>query len=467
MYEEYYDLMAQIICDVLHLEGFQPEALDVIETNEEQGLDEEAQQIIGSEDDQELLRLVKQKVGEQCEDGYFLLILLQKLDQIANRKLKKYIERNAIYDHFEIESLNSQKSVEETGIMLIPRFQCEWNGISRERNHLTNINSFLEYSFFVNKTGGLFQNGYKLKNIILNPKYYDCTRDELGKMHLVVGLSPVSKNVELKVKYFKRVEDGHNVQCFQIESFDEKTEEEIISSVISTIEEAEKNGIQILIFPEMLGSIKLLERAKERIQNLLLQNIQIVVLPSMWEKGQNGEKGTNISYVINYCADELFGQEKLRCYVHEADGKKYREDISEGKSVFLVHVKGIGSLAILICRSELDIDIRTMLQYELNTKMILCPSWTQGHNEFERSIMTSSELNCNVAWCNCCSAISKEKFQNRIVGIITAYGKNKEESTNELKDRCFPKDKCDEKCIDGCLFWERIYGRTDVEVEEF
>lgn len=134
-------------------------------------------------------------------------------------------------------------------------------------------------------------------------------------------------------------------------------------------------------------------------------------------------------------------------------------------------------MAIAICRSELDQNIRDLLVKRLNTKLILCPSWSEGSSyEFETSFLAGAEMACNVAWCNTCSAMKNknqkendygEKTQDeQTVGIITVFGKNKKRNKLSLDECRFTNGDCRNQCEGGCIFSKRIYGIVPRENKE-
>lgn len=100
---------------------------------------------------------------------------------------------------------------------------------------------------------------------------------------------------------------------------------------------------------------------------------------------------------------------------------------------------------------------------EKATKLLEEELWTEGSHEFECSIMTGLEHQCNVAWCNTCSALEIDKGIPRTVGMITTFGKNKNFSNMTLEGCKFPGTNCLNKCENGCFYSGRIYGTDYTE----
>ena len=250
---------------------------------------------------------------------------------------------------------------------------------------------------------------------------------------------------------------GHLYIFFMVDEMNIQEQDELVSLIEIAIRQADEAGNKILVFPEMLGTHRMKEIIKDRLNDENLRNLHFIVFPGIWDK-KGKHKNTNVSYVIDFEGNEWFGQHKLREFPLENEEGTFLEDIIEGKQIHLIHYKEYGSIAIAVCRSELDSDIKDLLMNKLNVKLILCPSWSTGSHEFSRSILTGVEKNCNAVWCNTCSALSNKKVNKENVGIITSFGKNRNYSRIDLNECKFPKDNCRMDCENGCLFSKKIFG---------
>lgn len=400
---------------------------------------------------------------EQYDEALYLA-LLQKLDKNAESLLKKLLWSNLrISENIKcMGALN--KNMEETQIMLIPRYDCIWNGKSREANHIMDINTYLQNFYYVEMLEGKLAGKYYIKNYILNPALYGVTLEKSNKLFVQIAVSPLARGIRLSMEKCEKDKEKHKYKFFSVNELSDDYQAQLLENIVQIIREADKRGDNILVFPEMLGTIKMKCELSEQLESMELKNIFFIVFPSIWLKKEDGNH-RNTSYILGSDGEEWFAQDKLKAFIYKDEDtkKEYLEDIIEGDTIYVLHCEGYGSIAVAICRSELEEDIKDILIKRLNVKLILCPSWTQGHHEFERSILIGAERNCNVAWCNACSAVEKKKFSaeefdKKIVGIITSFGKNHDYSRIDFDECTFPVGACDGKCDKGCSFSNKIYG---------
>lgn len=85
----------------------------------------------------------------------------------------------------------------------------------------------------------------------------------------------------------------------------------------------------------------------------------------------------------------------------------------------------MGRMGILICKDFLIDDNRKLLCDILKTTLILVPSFTTGEHNFEILLSQKFQNDCNIAWCNTCSAtnVKGAKIENfNTIAAITSYG---------------------------------------------
>lgn len=423
------------------------------------------------------LRLSLDALIEKHRNDYvFLRTLLERLDE------KAYLEReeelwmsDLSFDDFRcIAGLNSSMSREKLGLLVIPQYECIWSGHSRDENHTVSINTFLKHCFCVPLRNGKVCGKYTVENYIMEPALYGIQLDCHNRLTVSIGISPVTENISLSYRTYPRTESGSPVNYFRVLPFDSPVARTLTDQILRIIRDADEAGADVFVFPEMLGSSDMITGITEKLASDPLQNIKLVVMPSIWsESGDGGH--TNISYLINYCGDILFGQDKIKPFpLKHRDGNIYLEDIQQCEILRLLHCQGYGTVAIAICRSELDADTKKLLMHDLNVKLLLCPSWSTGSFEFESSVMTGAELNCNTVWCNTCSALSDKSRSDKVVGIITNYGKNRIFSEKDLTSRKFPvsedrgcpgRRSCDHLCENNCYDIQKIYGTDFIDEE--
>ena len=396
---------------------------------------------------------------------------MQLADEMACSKREDFLWREKLdwAETRDMDGLNSEKSRRETNILLLPRYRCMWEGMSRDKNHKMDINSLLENSFYVEVEDGKVEGKYIVRNHILNPAFFGiCMREEVVP-YLPIAVSPLTNRIKLDEKKCQKYviqNKDIDVNYFRIKDFYEQSQEMQVTQYIKhAVRKADEEGDKILVFPEMLGTTKMKERIEEFISGEELKSLQFIVFPSIWEQWED-RKNHNTAYVIDSNGKEWFGQEKLKRYPMEDGEKIFLEDIAEGEEIHLVLGENYGCIGIAICRSELDCETRDILVRKLNVKLILCPSWSTGNYEFERSILAGIEMTCNVAWCNTCSALEpaeavaskKDAQEEQVVAIITTFGKNREFSTMSLGDCRYTNSACETDCKGGCVFSGKIYG---------
>ncbi len=391
-----------------------------------------------------------------------LLALLIHLDKkMAEERERIWWETSLDFCEFkELSALNSGESQMRTNILMLPRYKCMWESESRDKNHSGDINIFLEGSLCVFKDINTLFNKYTVNNLILNPRLYAFCMDKYNDMKLSVGISPISSEINIGVRYIK-AEESTNYFCVKPITQYEEYLEETLNKILRELDE---QGADICVFPETLGTNCLVRNVKEQIDRNPLRHIKFVVMPSVWEAGENFDDGSNRCEVIGSCGETLFVQDKLARYIVGHKGDDYLEGIREGTEINLIHCRELGSAAVLICRSDLETNIRNLPVNDLNVKLLLVPSWSTGDFEFERTIMAGAERNCNTVWCNTCSAVKDDPGKN-VIGIISGYGKNRLYSSNLLSERRFPPDgQCNRQCCNGvCYFIGRIYGSDYTE----
>lgn len=404
-----------------------------------------------------------------------LLDALQRADQLACKAREEFLwEEGVLAPGLRcMDGLNSEENRKKTNILLLPRYQCIWEGESRDEHHRIDINSLLQDSFYIEVVGGKVNEKYTVTAHFLNPYFYDICSKEEETPFLSLAVSPVTNRVKIDDKNCRKyveTDRGITQRWFAINGlYDEQTERAVTQSVKAAVFKANENRDQVLVFPEMLGTESMKQDVIAFIKSLQKKYLHFIIFPSIW-KFDKDHKGQNTAYFIDSSGNEWFGQEKLRRFpLRDEQGRIYWEDIEEGKEIHLVYGRRYGCMAIAICRSELDQKIRDLLVKGLNAKLILCPSWSAGSSyEFETSFLTGAETTCNVAWCNTCSALKNEEREKnqheekaqdeQTVGIITIFGKNKKRSKLSLDECRLTKDSCEKQCEGGCIFSKRIYG---------
>ena len=322
------------------------------------------------------------------------------------------------------------------------------------------MNTILRHSYAVILKDGKVGGKYKVRNYVLDAGLYGVCSDEQNEQRISILTSPVSGRLEEIKNPRTYTENGQNY--FGIAEFTKETEDNMIETVKQVIQRADANKNELIVFPEMLGTKRMQQEIMNMLQALSLDYTKCICMPSIWDKSTKMHENRNFCALLSFYGEELFTQDKLKKYLWKKPGteEEYEEDILEGDTIHLIHNRGYGSIAVLICKSELDEETRNILVQKLNVKLILCPSWSTGSRDFKLSIMACGERCCNVAWCNTCSALC-EPFEEGAISIISGYGRNREWSQLDFDERQFPgkTEGCTHQCEDICTFERTIYGR--------
>lgn len=451
-----YDYMAGIIRYLLD-EQFETDLAYAVASDDEKNMLEEAEELLEEDSFSSTDLNILPDVYKY--NTIMLFFLLQKLDEKAAERLEEelWIDKLDFESVRRMDSLNSEDNVKETNIIILPRYTCIWDGKSRDEHHAIDINTFLHHSFYVEVNEGKIDGKYTLKNYILNPQDFGLCMDNESELFLPIAVSPLTDEVKLECEKYREDEKGAAINFFMVKELGVNIQAKLTGYIEKVMRKADESGDKVLIFPEMLGTVRMKYDIIESVKKANFSSLHFIVFPSIWEH-RGKHQNHNTAYVIDYEGNEWFGQEKLRRFPWEKDGNTFLEDIIQGEEIHIIHCEEYGSIAVAVCRSELDCKTRNLLMQKLNVKLILCPSWTEGSHEFECSIMTGVEHKCNVAWCNTCSALEIDQGASRTVGIITSFGKNKNYSNMSLEGCKFPEDVCLRNCEDGCFYSGRIYG---------
>lgn len=122
---ELFDYMARII-RLLIDHNFEAEWVMALAKDDYAGISEKVERLTDADDGR--WRYFLDHISEENYDGIFLLVMMQKLDEWAAEVMEKYFwDESIIPDHMKmIEALNRNSG--ETQIILMPRYDCIWNG---------------------------------------------------------------------------------------------------------------------------------------------------------------------------------------------------------------------------------------------------------------------------------------------------------------------------------------------------
>lgn len=183
-------------------------------------------------------------IGQMSRD--ILIVLLYFMD----RGIIECYKRNVDFED-DVEILDAlNPNYEQSRIILLRRAECKWS-FQEKRN---GIQVLLRYFYFVDQD--------KVKDICLKNYFLDESLIfESGKTSLKLAISPVTKEkVVCFSEPYQRMNGrtGANQNYFRVEHV--LMQDELTQQVLENIYCAGEKGADVLVFPEMLGTEKMLKK---------------------------------------------------------------------------------------------------------------------------------------------------------------------------------------------------------------
>lgn len=400
-----------------------------------------------SEMDDPFFSSLKKVISE--DDIYLLHLLVYCMDRAivqCYNTLETFEE-----EYEEIEGLND--NWKETGISILKRVSCAW----QVRNIGSSEESLLYNFCYIEK-----QEDIKISNHVLQRS----SVLKSGKSNLRVAISPLTKE---EVVVFSEPYERVNIHTkqkqhyFRVETI--KNTEWLEQEIIRNMEYSGTHDVDILVFPEMLGSQEMLSNVLDFFQQNRDKKVPpLVVFPSIWEKTEDDRNNTNVSCLLLDGRQIMFRQNKRICfYYKDKDGTKVFEDISRDPNVpdilNVLHIDGIGRICIIICYDYLHNENREMIRKIIKPTLICCPSFSTGSFNFQILQESGYYAGCNSIWCNTCSAAnaagSDKNFE--IVGGISTLSKKCDQMDAETFKKVFEGRKmCKKEICSQCVYYSDI-----------
>lgn len=343
------------------------------------------------------------------------------------------------YSSFDYLNSNSQ----ETNIIVLPKVRANWQHSNMWKYFDYSINNFLTNIYIIDITK--IKGNYKIKNYVLS---YDLFAEEIEKGKIVIGISPITckacinfNNIEIK--------DVNGKEYFSVNQLQHA--EEITENIKSIYSEARKYGVNILVFPEMLGT----QEQIQQIQKLYLEesntqninNPQITVMPTIWKDRNNY---SNI--LIGQLNKPVTQKKTFRYPYQDEDGAIFLEDLDLENEVTIniFHIEGIGRVIVAICK---DLLMRKHLDFligDLKASIILVPSFSTGDYPFKMISYYGFPYDCNIVWINSCAArhlLKKPNDSFETIGVT--YNPSRSGTDGCVKE--YKNSACDGQC-NKCLF---------------
>lgn len=372
-------------------------------------------------------------------DHRCILRLIEILDSALERQMSW--EAESISGTVFEGGLNPNWKALKLGIM--PRCICHWERGHRGSQHYDRIDNFLKNILIINYTA---LGDLQIFNHFL-PTDTFWTAEQ--KNSLSVAISPLKMQDDLDIETYERdVTLYFAVQYTGNEDADNQRIEEIIDS-------ASKERVDVLIFPEMLGNTKMVEKISNYLQEPARVSgnkpPELILLPSVWKDHRN------VSCLMGRTGNVICEQSKQESYQKPVpSGGSAYEDIFPDHQVHLIHGIGIGRMVIMICKDFLTKDYLDIILRELKVTFILIPSYSTGYHDFEMMSGTLQAADCCALWTNACAAVKEPKTGER-VGFVLKSGRN----TGKKMEYICIEDICKHgECRNACLKAWNLYFKT-------
>ena len=396
-------------------------------------------------------------------DYIFILAVLSYLDRYFNMAeslhryamTKEYVAENVI----SFQALNN--NVQELGGILLPNISPMWENRKRSQSALAaDPLSVIENYIWVT--------GYEPWNV-LNLYSIDWKIEKDKNLRIIC--SPLT-NVP-PFLYELKMGDPYNV--FEITEYCTENVERVQATIEKTIKLANKRNADIVLFPEILSSPQCLRNVQTFVEEQIeLVSPSLIVLPSSEHRDEFG-KWVNETKVLDAFGDSLLTYKKQHGFQFEYEDGKFK--LEDGKSkpengksepkdekskpedgvyfeplddadhnLYVLHIDGIGRLAIIICADIFEHDMLTTLleRYQINCLLML--AYSPGRGRFFDQISQAQRTSCEVVWCNACAAYEKDTAEKPCVAYWAHGHRNRE---------CMIKKSCGKIAPDectGCVF---------------
>lgn len=258
------------------------------------------------------------------------------------------------------------------------------------------------------------------------------------KNNIVIGIVPFSNE-----KTEKLLDIYYEKKLFFINGLKEDAIEKLKTRYVDICKRAEKEGIDLLIFPEMLMSDTIIA-SKEKKEGK--RNPYVIINGSIWEDKMNRSVVTdgNGNQILNYLKKEPF--------IYRHDNVEYKEwlDKEKNKEYCILEIEGIGRIGIGICKDLINENVKLFHKY-IQTNMLLIPAYSKSMDLLASAEELSKEYNCIVVVANACSALEEKKLEREEdrVGFITLPAKKGTDRSAIILR--YYRNECREECASKCV----------------
>ncbi len=254
----------------------------------------------------------------------------------------------------------------------------------------------------------LFVKGSRIKKYKLNEMYVDSLLSE-KRNSIRIGFSPLTHKKCIKTENII-VKDalGNDVKRINV-GLDVAYIEELKQLIIKSIEQAAKDEVDILFFPELLCPPEICSQNKG--YNLFLYDVfeelrrqqiigypKIIALPSVWQHRNDGSGQGDNKLIICDGMGKLLGEQYKHNRFEDYHGRAVENINTDDKSIFMLSTKAWGRIAFAICADVLYDYLNCLLQFK--PSIIICPSFSRGSDAFCKVVVRAATEGCCIVWGN-------------------------------------------------------------------
>ena len=292
-------------------------------------------------------------------------------------------------DQYSFYCLNDNFS--KCNICLLPRLKCNWEHQNRDASTSYSIFYYMRNFYYIKQSD---LSPYQIEHVLMPKRFFENAL-ERGELRIMASPLISEKVVEITEPYTR-----DDVTLISVNPMEEDMEEKIKRFSMEVLENASFEDIDLLVFPEMLGTEEIVEQmSRELDMRSGVCNSDspcLTMCPSIWRENRNYCK------ILDDMGDMICEQQKH----HGVEMKKpaAKEDIESDKKIYILHGYGIGRIAVVICKDFLVTKYLRILAEKLRVNLILVPSFTARNYHFKILAAKYADLDCNVIWVNTCSA---------------------------------------------------------------
>lgn len=362
------------------------------------------------------------------DDGFAMVHLLETLDYMVSDYCDELKSKDD-YDIVEFNKLNLQSA----SIELYPKCDCSWEHENMGKVFRYDLQDHLKNLYFIDMRN--IPKNFVINNYYISSKLLMSAR---CKKELRIGVSPLTNENVLPVENIDfSNEKGYNT--FSVSGLN--NEKMLYDNVESIIGKAINENVDILVFPEMLGTNDINELIGSYVNSIHKKVPPIIVAPSLWKNQSNVSK-----LFFGSDSDDAVYQQKNYKFPFEYDGDSYIENLcfDQGNIINLFHCDDIGIFTIVICKDLLIKNYLDFLIEKLKVTLIISPSFSTGEYPFEITVPQGYQYDCDIIWINSCAAKYLKDGTKPFPDVISLGTHNGNVTRYKLSEKC--GNKCSE-CI--------------------